>query len=87
MDIIIVGCGKIGKSIIASLTAEGHDITVIEQDPDVLSEVTNIYDVIGICGSGVDYETLAEAGIDKAEMFVSVSGSDEMNMLSCFFAK
>lgn len=87
MNIIIVGCGKIGKSIIASLTAEGHDITVIEQDPDVLSEVTNIYDVIGICGSGVDYETLAEAGIDKAEMFVSVTGSDEMNMLSCFFAK
>lgn len=87
MNILIVGCGKIGTTILASLTAEGHDITVIEPDRDVLAEVTNIYDVMGVCGNGADSDTLKEAGVDDAELFIAVTGSDELNMLSCFLAK
>ena len=87
MNIIIMGCGKIGSTILASLTAEGHNITVIESNRDALAEFTNIYDAMGVCGNGADSDVLKEAGISDAELFIAVTGSDELNMLSCFLAK
>ena len=87
MNIVIVGCGKIGSTILSSLLSEGHDIVVIDSDPAVISDVSNIYDSMYVCGSGTDCDTLLEAGIADAELFVAVTGSDELNMLSCFLAK
>ena len=87
MKVMVVGCGKIGLAIIKSLIAEGHDLTVMDRDPKVISEITNIYDVMAICGSGTDYEALTEAEVDTAELFIAVTGSDEFSMLSCFLAK
>lgn len=87
MKIIIVGCGKIGTTILSNLVAEGHDVVGIDSDSAVISEITNIYDAMGVCGNGADCETLSEAGVESAELFAAVTGSDELNMLSCFLAK
>ncbi|MBQ8259345.1 MAG: Trk system potassium transporter TrkA [Clostridia bacterium] len=87
MKIIIVGGGKIGKSLIESLVGEGHDVAVIDKAPSVIEEITNAYDVIGVCGIGTDCEVLAEAGAAKADIVIGVTGSDELNMLSCYIAK
>ena len=87
MKIIIAGCGKIGGTILASLVSEGHDIVAIDSDSAVLTEITNIHDVMGVCGNGADSDILTEAGVAGAEMFVAATGSDEMNMLSCFLAR
>ena len=87
MKIVIVGCGKIGTTIVESLLAEGHDIIAVDNAPSVINEITNIHDVMGVCGNASDFETLSEAEVSKAELFVAVTGSDEMNMLSCFIAK
>ena len=87
MKIIVVGCGKIGATIIESLVSEGHDVTVIDKEPSVVSESVELYDCMGICGSGADCHTLADSGVDGCDLFVSVTGSDEFNMLSCFMAK
>ncbi|MBE7057391.1 MAG: Trk system potassium transporter TrkA [Ruminococcaceae bacterium] len=87
MKIIIAGLGKIGTTILASLVAEGHDVVAIDSNPDIIDEITNIYDVIGVCGNGADTDALSDAGVDKAELFVAVTGSDEFNMLSCFIAR
>lgn len=87
MKIIIVGCGKIGTTILSSLLAEGHDIVAVDSDPDVISEISNIYDSMCVCGNAVDCDTLSEAGVEKCELFVSATASDELNMLSCFIAK
>ena len=87
MNIIIVGCGKIGTTILSSLLAEGHDIVAVDSNPDVISEISNIYDSMYVCGSGTDCDTLTEAGVEHTELFVAVTGSDELNMLSCFIAK
>lgn len=87
MNIIVVGCGKIGTAIISELTGEGHDVTAIDNNAAILNEVTNIYDVMSICGNGADCGTLEEAQVDKADLFVSVTDSDELNMLSCFLAQ
>ncbi len=87
MNITVVGCGKIGKTIVAELTDEGHDVTTIDYNEAVLSDVTNIYDVMSVCGNGADCDTLQEADAGKADMFIAVTDSDELNMLSCYFAQ
>ena len=87
MNIIVAGCGKIGKSIVSSLVSENLNITAIDSDIDVINDITNIYDGIGVHGNTADCETLEEAGVDKTELFVAVTNSDELNMLSCFLAK
>ena len=86
MRIIIVGCGKIGATILESLTEEGHNVTAIDNDQEVLEELSNIHDVMVVCGNGTDCEVLTEARVQDAEMFVAVTSSDEVNMLSCYIA-
>ena len=87
MKIILVGCGTIGATIISSLVSEGHDIVAVDSDSDFLNEITNVYDVMGLCGNGADSDVLEEAGAETADLFVAVTGSDELNMLSCFLAR
>ncbi|MBR5437972.1 MAG: Trk system potassium transporter TrkA [Clostridia bacterium] len=87
MNIIVAGCGKIGTAVVSALVSEGHDVTALDVNPEVINEITNVYDVMGMCGNSADCETLEEAGIDSCDIFVAVTGSDELNMLSCFIAK
>lgn len=87
MKIIVCGCGKIGSTIIESLSGEGHDLIALDKSSAVITEITNIYDVMGVVGNCADCETLTDAGIGGCELFIAVTGSDEMNMLSCFLAK
>ena len=87
MKIIVVGCGKIGRSIIDALSNEGHDITAIDNNEEVLTDVTNAYDVMGVCGNVIDTDTLDEASVKNADMFICMTGADEYNMLACYLAK
>lgn len=87
MDIIVIGCGKVGRHLIDALTAEGHNVLAVDPNPAVIQDITNLYDVMCVCGSGTDSDTLAEANVEKAELVISVTGSDEFNMLACFLAK
>ena len=87
MKILVAGCGKIGTTILSSLTAEGHNITALDTDAAVITEITNIYDTMGVVGNAADCETLAEAGVENTDVFVAVTNSDELNMLSCFLAR
>ena len=87
MKTVIVGCGKIGGSIVASLAAEGNDVVAVDNSSAVIEEIGNIYDIMCVCGNGTDCETLEEAGVSKAELFVAATDSDELNMLSCFMAQ
>ncbi len=87
MRIIVSGIGKIGKTIISSLVSEGHEVIGIDNNPAVVQEITNLYDAMCVCGNGADCETLSEAEVEKAELFVAAASSDELNMLSCFLAR
>ncbi len=87
MKIAVVGCGKIGTTLLSNLANEGHDIVCIDSDSAVIEEITNIYDVMGVCGNGADSDVLSEAEIKKADLLVSVTDSDELNMLICFIGK
>ncbi len=87
MKVIVVGCGKIGTTVVESLANEGHDVVVIDTDQKVIDNITNIHDAMGVCGSGTDCETLKEAGIEHCDLLVAVTSLDELNMLCCYIGK
>lgn len=87
MNIIIVGCGKVGTTLAEQLADEGHDITVIDTDAYAVNRVTDVSDVMGVEGNGVVHAIQEDAGIKYADMFIAVTGSDEMNLLCCLIAK
>ncbi len=87
LKIIIVGCGKVGRTLVEKLNDEGNDITVIDQIPERVEEITNLYDVMGIVGNGASYAIQTEADIENADLFIAVTDSDELNLLCCTVAK
>ncbi len=87
MRIIIVGCGKVGRTLAEQLDNENHDIVLIEKNPEILSEATDVLDIIGIEGNGATDTVLREAGVDKADLLIAVTPTDELNLLCCLIAK
>ncbi len=87
LRIIIVGCGKVGATIIEQLCKEGHDITVIDKSYQRIQEITNTFDVMGITGNGASYSVQIDAGIEQADVIIAVTNSDELNLLCCTIAK
>lgn len=87
MKIMIAGCGKVGTAILSSLVREGHESVALDLSGNVIRELVNVYDVIGLTGNCTDCDVLTEAGIAETELFVATTGSDEINMLACFLAR
>ena len=87
MDIIIVGCGKVGYTLVEQLSSEEHNIVVIDENPSKLQYLTEKLDVICIVGNGINHETLLDAGIETADLLIAVTGDDEKNLLCCVVAK
>ncbi len=87
MNIIIVGCGKVGQALAEQLNEEGNDITVIDMLAAKVNETTARYDVLGVVGNGATHAVQQEAGIRQADLLIAVTGSDELNLLCCLIAK
>ena len=87
LNIIIVGCGKVGSTLVEQLTKEGHDITIVDLNSKKIEALTNMYDAMGVVGNGASYSTQLEAGIENADLFIAVTNSDELNLLCCTVAK
>ena len=87
MNIIIVGCGKVGEALAEQLNEEGNNITVIDITAAKVHAVAAKYDVMGIVGNGATHLVQQEAGIKHAHLLIAVTGSDELNLLCCLIAK
>ena len=87
MRIIIVGSGKVGTALIDHLAKEGHSLVVIDSDSEVIENLINKYDIKGVCGNGTSFEIQKEAGVDGADLVIAVTSGDEVNILTCLFAK
>lgn len=87
LNILIVGCGKVGSILVEQLSREGHDITIIDTDPGRIQEYTNLYDIMGLTGNGASYSVQVEAGIKNSDLLIAVTGSDELNLLCCTVAR
>lgn len=87
MKIIVLGAGKVGKTLIKHMSNEDHDIIVVDQNAMKVEEVVNQYDVIGVVGNGGSYDILMEAGAEDANLIICVTASDELNILAGLVAK
>ena len=87
MKIIIVGCGKVGRTLAEELNKDDNEVTVIDRSYAVVEELSNQFDVMGVAGNGASYKTQMEAGIEKADLLIAVTASDELNLLCCLIAK
>lgn len=86
MKILIAGCGQVGETLVQELSAEGHDLTVLDEDAHVLEVGMERYDVIALQGNCASMQTLYQAGVEHADLLISCTGSDELNLLSCVTA-
>ena len=87
MKIIVIGDGKVGRTIVEHICKEGHEVTIIDKDSETVEEIVNQYDVLGICGNGASYDVLKEAGADRADLVVATTTNDETNILSCLISE
>ena len=87
MRIIIVGCGKVGSALAESLSKEDHDIIVIDIDGEVVNQITETADIIGVEGNGASLVVQQEAGIKEADILIATTVSDEVNLLCCLIAR
>lgn len=87
MKIIIVGCGKVGSTLAEQLSAEDNDIVAVDLDGELVQELADNLDIMGVVGSGTNHKVLLEAGVEEADLLIAVTGSDELNLLCCLIAK
>ncbi len=87
MNIIIVGCGKVGQALAEQLNEEENNVTVIDVDRKTVESVASRFDVMGVAGNGATHVVQQEAGITRADLLIAVTGSDELNLLCCLIAK
>tara|TARA_B100000809_G_scaffold264205_1_gene319412 strand:+ start:1214 stop:2560 length:1347 start_codon:yes stop_codon:yes gene_type:complete len=87
MRVIIIGAGRTGGQLVASLCTENHDVTVVDSDPRVLTDLSSQYDILTLAGSGCDPQILEEAGVEKCQLLVACTQEDETNILACACAK
>lgn len=87
MNIVIIGAGNVGTNIADYLSKEGHDITVIDESKDRLSDVGDLMDVATLTGHAADHAILQQAGVADADLFLAVTNHDEVNLISAFTAK
>lgn len=87
MNIIIAGCGRVGRTLAGQLNSEGHEITVIDTNYKAVQAVTETYDVIGYHGDCTSYHVQLEAGIERADLLIAATDQDEKNMLACLIGR
>ncbi|WP_294351137.1 Trk system potassium transporter TrkA [uncultured Clostridium sp.] len=87
MNIIIVGAGKVGYRLAKFLSVEEDNITIIDKRDIAIERITNNLDVMCVKGNCTNFKVLDEAGIKNSDLLISVTDSDELNMLCCLAAK
>lgn len=86
MKIIIVGCGKVGRTISEQLDGEGHSITVVDINPRCVNRLAEHLDVMGVEGDGASRDVLKEAGVENSDLVIAVADADELNLYICLLA-
>ncbi len=87
MKVVIVGGGKVGELLCADFSNTFEEVTLIDTNEQRVEKLVETYDINGLLGNGANYDNLVEASAGEADMFISVTTSDEINMISCIAAK
>ena len=86
MKIIIVGAGAVGSHLAERLSRENHDVTVIETDKERMRRLQDDLDILVVQGNGASPKDLSKAGVERCDMLMALTNSDETNMVSCLSA-
>lgn len=86
MKIIIIGGGSVGSALAKKLAFEKHELTIIDNDPEIIKEISETLDVATVTGSGSHLSVLENAHINETDMLIAASGADEVNLVACMLA-
>ena len=87
MNIVMIGLGTTGRTILKNLSGEEYTVTIIDEDKDKIENLIEKYDVFGVTGNGACMEIQMEAGVEEADLVIILTESDEQNILACLVAK
>ncbi len=87
MNVIIMGCSRVGARLAGSLDSEGHKVTLLDNDQYSFRRIPQNSSVQALIGSGTDHDSLMKAGIDSADVFVAATQGDNRNVLAAQIAK
>ena len=87
MYIIVAGGGKVGYYLAQHLLGEGHEVLLIERNPDRVTEINEVLGAVAVAGDGAEAGTQATAGASRADVVVAVTGEDEDNLVICQVAR
>jgi len=87
MKYLIVGCGRVGSTLSKLLTAENHDVTVVDENPAAFKRLGNHFNGRVEVGTGIDYDVLVRAGAGSADGFVAVTDGDNRNVMAALIAQ
>ncbi len=87
MQIVIIGNGAVGETLVSMICTEGHNVTVVDENAAEINEVVNKYDVFGVVGNGSSIDIQKEAGVPECDILISVAQSDELNLLCCMIGR
>ncbi|MBL7209964.1 MAG: TrkA family potassium uptake protein [Dehalococcoidia bacterium] len=87
MNVVIMGCGRVGAQLAGLLDAEGHKVTVLDVDDHSFRRLPSAFGGTALVGDGTDEEILRKAGIEEADAFVAVTQGDNRNVMAAQIAK
>lgn len=87
MKIIVVGAGQVGYFLCERLSLEGHEVSLLDRDPERIRQAEDHLNVLGVVGNGASAECMERAGIKQAELIMAVTDLDEVNILACLLAR
>jgi len=87
VNIIIMGCGRVGAQLAALLDRDGHKVTVLDVEQYSFRRLADNFGGTALVGDGTDEDALRKAGIEDADVFVSVTQGDNRNVMAAQIAK
>jgi trk system potassium uptake protein TrkA len=87
VKVLIMGCGRVGAELAAMLDQEGHEVTVLDRNPDAFRRLPPEFGGHRVVGNGIDQEVLARIGVAEMDAFVSVTQGDNRNVMAAQMAK
>lgn len=87
MKVVVLGCGRVGSTIATAMARDGHEITIIDQNPDAFRRLGQDFNGKTVVGNGIDEDTLRRAEVGNADAFVAVTNGDNRNIMSVQLAK
>ncbi|MFC4602813.1 potassium channel family protein [Rhodococcus kronopolitis] len=87
MYVVVMGCGRVGSAVAAGLDRIGHEVAIIDRDPDSFRRLDPEFGGQRVIGMGFDRDVLIKAGIERAEAFAAVSSGDNSNIIAARVAR